>query len=292
MPLRITVDVFSGRPNPVIELEGTEAREALGRLKPAGKLKADEVRPVPEARLGYRGLVVEQVGERDKKLPKVFRVVDGELSGPRLAHRAADATYGQSLLDATGPLARLELGGDFFKVLDAQVESLREFRAEPAPRPTRRRRPKRCKCGPLYEPAWWNDGGPRQFNNNCYNYATNYRTDTFAQPGQAAGALYTALTCAAVHPAAEKDDLITARVQDNVCPDEGHLVALVIAPGFDFHWYRKGRDGLWTHKVGGSPATDLDNSGATIVDPRTADRGPYTDFCRFMIVMHGHVKIQ
>ena len=46
--------------------------------------------------------------------------------------------------------------------------------------------------------AWWNDGGARQFNNNCYNYATNYRTDTFAQPGKAAGQQYTSLSGCAV----------------------------------------------------------------------------------------------
>jgi len=38
-------------------------------------------------------------------------------------------------------------------------------------------------------------------------------------------------------------------------------LALVIAPGWDFHWYRKGEDGMWTHKPGGTPATNVDNSG-------------------------------
>jgi len=33
------------------------------------------------------------------------------------------------------------------------------------------------------------------------------------------------------------------------------------------------------------------NSGVTIPDPRTADRGGYTNFCTFMVVMHGHIKI-
>jgi len=32
MTLKITIDVFSGRPNPVIELRGSEARQALERL--------------------------------------------------------------------------------------------------------------------------------------------------------------------------------------------------------------------------------------------------------------------
>jgi hypothetical protein len=88
------------------------------------------------------------------------------------------------------------------------------------------------------------------------------------------------------------DDLIATPAANNRCPREGHLVALVIAPGIDFDWYRKGRNGYWTHKPGGTQATNVDNSGHLIPDPRTADRGPYTDFCTFMVVMHGHIKIE
>jgi hypothetical protein len=79
---------------------------------------------------------------------------------------------------------------------------------------------------------------------------------------------------------------------NNKCPKEGHLVALVIVPGWDFHWYRNGRNGYWTHKPGGTPVTNVDNSGVLIRDPRTANRGPYSDFCTFMVVMHGHIEIR
>ena len=142
----------------------------------------------------------------------------------------------------------------------------------------------------LYEPDWWNVPAI-QPHNNCYNYACDYRTDTFAQPGRAAGAMYTALSCASVRPAAIADDLINSSNANNRCPREGHLVALVIAPGWDFHWFRKGRNGYWSHKPGGTAVTNVDNSGVTIPDPRTANRGPYTQFCTFMVVMHGHIKI-
>jgi len=39
------------------------------------------------------------------------------------------------------------------------------------------------------------------------------------------------------------------------------------------------------------PTLNLDNSGHLIPDPRTADRGPYTNFCTFVVVKHGHIKI-
>ncbi len=292
MALRITIDIFSGRPNPVIELTETESKKALEQLRPDRKLEKGEPGLPPFSTLGYRGLVIEQVGARVKSLPKTFRLVHGDLFGEELAHRAADAQFEDSLLATAGPIRKVKLGRDFPAFLRKEVDRFRKLRLrhpwKPIPWPVRIR----CRCAPLYEPNWWNDGGQRQGNNNCYNYGTNYRTDTFAQPGQAAGAIYTALTCAAVRPAAIADDLIDAPKADNKCPKEGHLVALVVAPGWDFHWYRKGRNGYWTHKPGGTAATNQDNSGASIPDPRTADRGPYTDFCTFMVVMHGHIKIQ
>jgi hypothetical protein len=292
MALRITVDLFSGRSNPVLELDGIEAEEVLARLRPARKLDADELRPLPESRLGYRGLLIEQTGRPAKGLPRVFRLANGDLIGPRLSHRPADEHVEDFVGGATGLIRRLPLGPQFAAFFAREREGLSETRARYQVGRARRPAPAGCKCAPLYEPAWWNDGGPRQYNNNCYNYATDYRTDTFAQPGLAAGAMYTALTCAAVRPAAVADDLLDRPGANNRCPKEGHLVALVVAPGFDFHWYRKGRNGLWTHKPGGTPVTNLDNSGATIPDPRTADRGPYTDFCTFLVVMHGHIKIR
>jgi hypothetical protein len=54
--------------------------------------------------------------------------------------------------------------------------------------------------------------------NNCYNYGCDYRTDTFAQPGRAAGAMYTAFSGASVRPAAVADALIASPNANNRCP--------------------------------------------------------------------------
>jgi hypothetical protein len=43
--------------------------------------------------------------------------------------------------------------------------------------------------------------------------------------------------------------------------------------------------------MGGSPATNLDNSGNIITDPRTADRGSYTVFCGCFCVNKAKVVI-
>ncbi|HEX6862006.1 MAG TPA: hypothetical protein VF414_04270 [Thermoanaerobaculia bacterium] len=138
-----------------------------------------------------------------------------------------------------------------------------------------------CCSIPTYTPAFWNSSFQIQGNNNCYNYSNNKRTDTFAQPGRAAGAQWTALECNNVRTAAVADGLVAVAGPNN-CPKKECTLALVVDPGWDYHWYRRDTNGMWTHKPGGTPATNLDNSGNPIPNPETADRGGYTDFCGYM----------
>ncbi len=139
------------------------------------------------------------------------------------------------------------------------------------------------RCIPEYRPELWNDANGIQFNNNCYNYGCDIQTNTYAQPGRAHGIILAwpgDMNCAAVTRGAVADFLVPVNCDEGCgCSDCQHQVALVISPGWDYHWYRKGRDGRWSHKMGPTPATNLDNSGNIITDPRTADRGSYTIFC-------------
>lgn len=148
------------------------------------------------------------------------------------------------------------------------------------------------RCIPAYDPTPWNDSNGVQFNNNCYNYACDIRTNTFAQPGQASGNMYSSIDCVEVGDGAVSDGLAPVGCDAGCgCSDCHHQVALVIWPNADFHWYRKDRDGRWSHKPGGTQATNLDNSGNLITDPRTADRGPYTVFCGCYCVNKSAVTI-
>ncbi len=290
MSVQVALDIFSGRPNPTVTLEGREAASLLERAQPTVRIELDES-PTPPPTLGYRGILIDQDETAD--LPRLSRIRDNRLFGAGLAHHARDESLEEFLISDEGPFAQTETGievlSDLSELRDKALTTdwsdwswLDDIIIPPWPAP--------CKCGPIYEPSWWNVPS-RQPYNNCYNYATNYRTDTFAQPGRANGAMYSSLTCRSVQPAAVADKLIESPDADNRCPEEGHLVALVVWPGGDYHWYRKGEDGWWTHKPGSTAVTNLDNSGKKIVDPRTADRGPYTEFCTFMVVMHGHIKI-
>jgi hypothetical protein len=149
----------------------------------------------------------------------------------------------------------------------------------------------RAADAPPYNPGAWNIPSV-QPTNNCYNYANNQITNTFAQPGRATGHMYTALTCAAVQPAAQSDGLApVANFGGALGPGKGWYVALVIWPNQDFHWYRQDSVGCWSHKPGSTAVRDVDNSGHRISDPKNCDRGPYTNFCTYMVTTRGvHIK--
>ncbi|MCK5260919.1 MAG: hypothetical protein KAJ44_01930 [Thermoplasmatales archaeon] len=151
------------------------------------------------------------------------------------------------------------------------------------------------KCLPNYEPSVWNDNIEIQHNNNCYNYGCDIQTNTYAQPGRAHDITLTSAdlnNCTKVTKAAIADGLVSVNCDEGCgCKECWHQVALVISPGWDYHWYRKDKDGKWSHKMAWTPATNLDNSGNIITDPKTADRGSYTIFCGCFCVNKSKVII-
>ena len=154
----------------------------------------------------------------------------------------------------------------------------------------RRKRQARRGCpGRVFNPAQWNYQ-PVQRRNNCYNYATNIRTDTFAQPGRGSGQRHSAHTAENVYSACLRDGLIPIReLSSRQIPSGGRycVIALVIWPGEDFHFMRMDADGLWSQKNGRGPARNYDDSNNPISDPRYCDRGPYSVFAGFLGVHRG-----
>ncbi len=158
---------------------------------------------------------------------------------------------------------------------------------------------------PRYEPQRWNNPRVRP-RNNCYNYGTNRLTSTYAQPGRYSGRPLAAMgrmTCAKVRRAVMSDRLIPFGYRRRAEGDEqplprdliakartvqGHLAAVAVAPGHDYHWFRLDNNGWWSHKPGSSPATDR-HKGRKISDPRQWKT--YPQFCGFFFVpTYVHVK--
>ena len=161
-----------------------------------------------------------------------------------------------------------------------------------------------------YMPELWCEGSGMQYRTNCYSYALN----AFANPdpdrkgqsmmiGQSLG-FEQLLKSDFESP----NNLINFISQDafyynftfiqvgkyEACPEGTYKIALFIDQEYsDFHFYRQGADGLWSHKRGTSCPTNLDASNNLIVDPETCDReyidSPYVHltypvFCGYFAV--------
>jgi hypothetical protein len=189
---------------------------------------------------------------------------------------------------------------------------------------------------PAFEPAFWSmdmnttiwvegrgithPNWQAQELNNCYNYACNKRTDTYAQIGLHSGydvnydlddydydqgRLITGGTLderlAYCRDAAIADGLefIGDDWTSGQAPPPGKgIVALVFADDInqgadDWHWYRLNKDNkTWSHKMASAAPINSDNyqdvfgdpPTHTIYDPRDCDRGAYGYFIGFFRV--------
>lgn len=295
--LKIEIDMFSGRPNPVwIITDENETKRFLGAVADAPGAIAKQ--GAGFTGLGWREVRVDVLSDdepRDRKVPKQFALAstaarDLEASGA-LASRLIEAmplrSNIQLLEHAITPLTS--------KLRTEIQKRLARFLADP-PRPRRPKPPapsnplrttiKDAKCVQCeyevsqFNPGFWNVPAVQPYN-NCYNYARNWRTNTFAQPGRAHGAQTSTMACGTVTTAAMADGLVKRCTCLPASEYPRRLMALVIDPGWDYHWYRHQRGNFWGHKPGGTAARNVDNSNVVITNPETCDRGGYTNFCDY-----------
>jgi len=130
-----------------------------------------------------------------------------------------------------------------------------------------------------------------KFNNNCYNYAVNIATNTYAQPGRKHGYfMKDEFNADKVMDLAVEDGLIVVggseigpkELADNVenyRPGQGHFVALLFAePNLkynftgDYHWVRcddyEASPFKWSQKLSHDEISNFDYQGRPISDPR------------------------
>lgn len=315
MALRITVDVFSGRPNPSWEITDPEQLHDLMRLFVGNRAALAE--PFSGyTGLGYRGVRVEITGDTESLgLPSVFEVAGGGAQDP-----FAGAEIATQLLETMPP----ELGQDEGNGFGYSSQEFQSFIREEIRRTTTDRLEGSLTIEPgeppdselaaeveqqlrqleqgfgsvcafdatPFNPGFWNQPDTQPYN-NCYNYAVNSRTNTFAQPGRAHG--YTippGISCEDVRKGAMQDGL---RIWGNCQPPgtKRYVLALVTGtfPGGqrDYHWYRFHPENFWGHKPGGTAARNVDNSNQLIRNPFSCNRAPYDQWCGLLQSHHSVV---
>lgn len=210
MVFTVTLAVFSGRPDPQWQVSLVTNAALFNQIQDAiakGQgLKSSQMPSI----LGYKGFLVQKAGSKEEYLFVGKNSVDVQTSLIRsIPPKTLSPEFTNNLIKAiTGA-----------KVTSDLMRTKR--RAFPFDAATK---------------AYWRD---RQMDNNCYNYATNIKTNTYAQPGNAHGIhLNTPFTFNGVKNAAIQDGLAEFKHNIELPPPipnhpTTHLVALVVATGLD-----------------------------------------------------------
>jgi hypothetical protein len=323
--VRVTVDVFSGRPNPSWIAKDDKGAAYLKEIA-ANRGVIDDQDSGYEG-LGFRGVRLDLVSDsaaRDYNLPNTFLIANGATARNSKGAEIAERIIGEMLLHAgtyttdtkltpcskemqQHLLEKLREAAVVYPAKDRDVLSANEImiekelgryigvaekRLESLKAVIEKLRQLKSRCCTIEicpaNLSFWNSDSSICWDNNCYNYATNRRTNTFAQPGRGSGHPNSTMQCANVSTAAKYDG---AHVRFDCFPDSEKprpLMALVVDPNWDYHWYRyvyvrlfTCRLYLWAHKPGHTKARITDNSGQIVWNPETCDRGGYTDFCGY-----------
>ena len=279
---KVTLSIYSGRPDPSWVIHPAHA--SLKRIKEhherAKSSNLCHAHHQIEEKLGYRGFLVHH---KDSEHPDL-------IVGPHTQE------FQKTLLE-TMPKE--------LKTADLHQRTVQMISTSKAPSDAAKSKPaaqvKGTSDAPTLDLAKWNDDPSITRNNNCYNYGNDQITNTFAQPGNASGHPITALTAQNVKAAAMSDGLKMLDPQPgssdpspptSASPSGWWNVALVVAEGEDYHWYRLDSNELWSHKPGPTKATTKDGDGNLISDPRKAANAeiPYK-FVAFMITNKNvHIK--
>ena len=204
--IQIAADIFSGRPNPTWVVELDEAKDLLQEISQNQSV----ITPVDQGYqgLGYRGLIVEALTDNFASkfdVPENFRLGhSGHPKGLEIADRVLTSMQRAQVLDTE---LHALLVPELQRLASREEPSEADFSTPPAAPPAAEAAARTCwiELG-KFNPGFWNN--PAHISrNNCYNYASNHRTDTFAQPGRATGHQATVMACANVTAAALSDGL-------------------------------------------------------------------------------------
>lgn len=264
---RIELDIFSGLPNPTWDLNITETASLIRQIKD----DQTEVRPLNESsgKLGYKGFIIHMDSQESYRSglganPVAFRLGDGHANPDTL----------QELLLRGAQRAEINA-----LAVDAAALAI-EGSAEPATSATDPDTPDTSTetlagCGyhltSSVDFKFW--GGAHTSKNNCYNYAANWRTGTFAHPGRASGKhfRFTDFWGRTRTLSQQKQALRESMMADGwktTCSSRSLYVAAAIWPGVDYHFWRRTApnkwlsvDKPWSHKRGGYYPQNTDSGG-------------------------------
>ena len=236
----MTLAIYSGVPDPVWTIDPrrhrnfSKIKEHLDRARNEGKSYRHDHMP---SIVGYKGFLVHPPGAEDAEDAE-----DAKDAEWVVGHETKEL---QKLLVETMPKG-LILDTLHEKILMAiestsfhlQTESLSHIEGSKAPITRHKVDGKIQHYAPELNLDLWNSTPTVQSRNNCYNYANDKITNSFAQPGTGSGLPYDRfhLTRKEILAASERDGLVKLDVaKEDPCPKAPEqpncLVALFVAEG-------------------------------------------------------------
>ena len=229
---KVTLAIYSGRPDPVWTIHSRHEsfkgmKEHLHNARANGNTYRHEHMP---ATLGYKGFLLHHpedeqadliVGQETVALQKILLDTMPEgLISDTLRQKILQAIHSGAVSPNVLGESQTAPRGDISQVSSKRDETVGKI--------------------PHYAPelnlARWNNEQLIRLNNNCYNYANDKITNSFAQPGDASGNPIKSLTPADVLFSAESDGLEKMDVAPTDPPPEAPeqpncLVSLAVAEG-------------------------------------------------------------
>jgi len=270
-------------------MSGSEDPEWRANIRLVGSPCMEVLRPLPWYKMGYRGF---EITSAHSKLC-VYDNYEMEV---------ALLTTGRATVSA-------EVGTHVFtemqRLRDAKAEEKQEWVSEAKAHKLNRAMMVKDNCTvpirgsdseTVYSPTTDVCGHwvSHETQNNCYDYGNDIATDTFAQPGRGSGQKWSQNTCTDMRAAATRDGLVwNGTALPPKQPPVGHIAALLIWPGTNFHWIRFDSTpaGYWSHKPGGTEVRNVDNNNKPITDPSKSDFSPWTQFCGYMATVPSKANI-
>lgn len=274
MTATVTLDVFSGLPNPSWTLSTSQYADLQSRVAPlrAGVFETG----FEPAEWGYKGLIVSA-----PNAPTVRIIAGVEAKAAYLQFEGRSSTLidptrqiEQWLLQTSGGLVE-SLGLEFAELTRARNES--HIKNLPAGETLGGFR---CETGVAY-PGYASRSNWYASSSNCYNYANNVMATggVPAVPGPNNAASW---TVAEMIDAATNNDRLTLVAGGGplpaACPRDpkSHYLVICLREDFgngsftDFHCLRLDNDGRWSHKDGSSAVSRRDGARQEMTDLRSA----------------------
>ena len=205
----MTLEVFSGVPDPQWMILRNNVKGSMFQEIKKGLHRARKYAPEnAPGKLGYEGFLVQEVKD-GKKQSEVLIVGRATVKLQLLLLRS---------------IPKGMISEEIYNIVQKEIQG---GKVEAVADSTKKRH------APPYRPLYWNHRNHIELN-NCYNYASTIRTDTFAQPGRASGRpLPLQFTARDVRLSAMADGLRFKRSLRCMRPPlrRRHLVALVYYEG-------------------------------------------------------------